>query len=419
MGRLFRPEALEHREREWLGSVQLVRPVSFTVLTVVFVLAALAVATFLALGQYSRKARVAGYLVPDRGLIRLLAPQNALVVESHVAEGGLVHRGDVLFLLSVEPLAAGGDTQSAVQRSIDARIASLNSESREQRVLEQTRLATIDLQLAAMDRELGSLNAETGLQTQRLGLALDAKRQYESLRNQNFVSEAQVRSKAEEVLNARAQLQGLARQRAAQLRNVASLQAQRVEIPLQGNVSRGAIDRDLAALGQQKAESQARQRVVVKAPSDGVVSGVMALQGQSVTPAVALATLLPSDARLQAFLYAPSSAIGFIRRNQTVQLRYQAFPYQRFGHQTGEVMQVSRSPLQVSELAGLPLADDGATRGEPLYRIIVALDRQKFPADGRSGALVPGMQIDADVVLDRRRLIEWLFEPVLGVTGKV
>jgi membrane fusion protein len=29
------------------------------------------------------------------------------------------------------------------------------------------------------------------------------------------------------------------------------------------------------------------------------------------------------------------------------------------------------------------------------------------------------MQLDADVVLDRRRLIEWIFEPVLGIAGRV
>jgi membrane fusion protein len=29
------------------------------------------------------------------------------------------------------------------------------------------------------------------------------------------------------------------------------------------------------------------------------------------------------------------------------------------------------------------------------------------------------MQLDADVLLDRRSLIEWIFEPLLGVAGRV
>ena len=98
---LFRPEALSHRQRDWLGSIQLIRPVSLALLTGFVVLVAVAVAAYLVMGEYTRKARVSGYLVPDRGVIRLVAPQSATVVESHVSEGSSVHRGDVLFVLAV------------------------------------------------------------------------------------------------------------------------------------------------------------------------------------------------------------------------------------------------------------------------------------------------------------------------------
>jgi membrane fusion protein len=40
---------------------------------------------------------------------------------------------------------------------------------------------------------------------------------------------------------------------------------------------------------------------------------------------------VPSGARLLAHLYAPSSAVGFLRADQPVLLRYDAFPYQKYG----------------------------------------------------------------------------------------
>lgn len=419
MGSLFRPEALEHRDRDWLGSIQLIRPASLALLTGLALLVAVAVGAYLVFGEYTRKARVSGYLVPDQGVIRLVAPQVATVVESHVAEGRSVRRGDVLFVLSVGQITLSGDTQAAVQSSIASRALSLQGASRQRSQLEQTQLASIDRQVGEMRGELESMRLETDLQRQRLALAEQAQAQYESLRNDNFVSSAQVRTKAEEVLNVKAQLQGLERQRTSRLREIAFLQAQRRELPLQAQTAQGAIDRDLSALAQQAAETEARQRIVVRAPQDGVVSGVLTVAGQTVTPAVALASLLPSDAKLQAQLFAPSSAVGFVRANQQVQLRYQAFPYQKFGHQSGEVVQVSRSPLQASELAGLSLPASLSASGEPLYRITVSLDRQSVAAYGQPQALAPGMQLEADVLLDRRRLIEWLFEPVLGIAGRV
>ena len=419
MSGFFRTEALEHRHREWLGSIQLIRPVSLVVMTLLALAIACALGVYLCLGEYTRKARVSGYLVPDRGVIRLVAPQAATVLESHVAEGRTVRRGDVLFVLAVGQATLTGDTQAAIQRSLSARATSLQGASRQRSLIEQNQVEAIDRQLQDLQQELASMRAESDLQRQRLALAEQAQVQYETLRNQNFVSDAQVRSKAEEVLNVRAQLQSLERQRGARQREIAALQAQRRELPLQSQSAQGAIDRDMAALAQQAAENEAHQRIVVRAPQDGVVSGVLAEVGQTVTPAVALASLLPADAQLQAQLYAPSSAVGFVRRDQVVELRYQAFPYQKFGHQSGEVIQVSRSPLQASELAGLALPASLAERGEPLYRITVALDRQDVVAYGQTQALAPGMQLEADVLLDRRRLIEWLFEPVLGIAGRV
>ncbi len=416
---LFRPEALTNRQRDWLGSIQLIRPVSLALLTGFVVVVAVAVAAYLTIGEYTRKARVSGYLVPDRGVIRLVAPQPATVVESHVAEGGVVHRGDVLFVLEVGQTTLSGDTQAAVQSSLASRERSLHGAARQRHQLEQTQTAALDAQVAEMRRELDAMAAEADLQRQRLVLAQDALTQYESLRNDNFVSNAQVRAKAEDVLGVKAQLQSLERQRATRLREIAALQAQRSELPLRTQAAQGEIDRDLAALAQASAESEARQRIVVRAPQDGVVTGVLAAPGQNVTPAVALASLLPADARLQAHLFAPSSAVGFVRANQTVQLRYQAFPFQKFGHQAGTVAQVSRSPLQAVELAGLPLPAAVSASGEPLYRITVTLDQQSVAAYGQAQALSPGMQLEADVLLDRRRLIEWLFEPVLGIAGRV
>jgi len=416
---LFRSEALSNQRRDWLGSIQLIRPVSLALLTGFVLLVAAAVAAYLILGEYTRKARVSGYLVPDRGVIRLVTPQPATVVESHVTEGAAVQRGDVLFVLAVGQATLSGDTQAAVQSSLASRERSLQGAARQRIQLEQTQTAALDAQVADMRRELDAMAAEADLQRQRLALAQDALVQYESLRNDNFVSSAQVRAKAEDVLGVKAQLQSLERQRATRLREIAALQAQRSELPLRTQAVHGEIDRDLAALAQQSAESEARQRIVVRAPQDGVVTGVLAAPGQNVTPTVALASLLPADAKLQAHLFAPSSAVGFVRADQTVQLRYQAFPYQKFGHQMGAVAQVSRSPLQAAELAGLPLPAAIMASGEPLYRITVTLNQQSVAAYGKAQTLSPGMQLEADVQLDRRRLIEWLFEPVLGIAGRV
>ena len=63
MSSLFRPEVIENRQSQWLGSIQLLRPVSLHVLTLLAVSAAVLVAAYLWIGEYTRKARLTGVLV--------------------------------------------------------------------------------------------------------------------------------------------------------------------------------------------------------------------------------------------------------------------------------------------------------------------------------------------------------------------
>jgi membrane fusion protein len=415
---IFRREALESQRNSWIGEIALIRPLSTTLLTGAVVGAALALGAFLVLGEYTRKVRVSGVLVPDRGVIRLVAPQDALLVERRVSEGARVRAGDVLFVLSLDRTAASGDTQAAVQRSLNAREKSLADAAAQQQSLYESQSQALARRLADMQREQTALDAEVALSAQRVTLAEESKARYESLRADNFVSQAQVQAKGEELLGLQVQRQSLERQRNAQARERATLEAQRRDLPLENARKLGEIARERAELAQQGAESEARRSLVVRAPQDGVVSGVIAQPGQTVTPAVALASLVPAHATLQAYLYAPSSAVGFLHAEQQVLLRYDAFPYQKYGSQHGRIEQVSLAPLSAAEFTG-QMPSRIAVGGEPMYRIAVTLERQDIEAGAQARPLVPGMQLEADVPIERRRLVEWLLAPVLGVAGRV
>ena len=54
-----------------------------------------------------------------------------------------------------------------------------------------------------------------------------------------------------------------------------------------------------------------------------------------------------------------------------------------------------------------------------MYRINVALQSPNVTAYGKEEALQPGMQLDADIELERRGLIEWLFEPLISLRGQM
>jgi membrane fusion protein len=411
---LFRPEALAGQQQAWLGSIQLLRPLSLKLLTAAAVGSVVLVVAFLCTAEYSRKARVTGYLVPDRGVLRITSPQAATVLLRQVSEGQAVKAGDVLFVLSLDAASGAG---AGVAQSLAEREASLTEAAGKQRRLTRQQENSVRARIVTLQRELAAADTEAQTYQERLRLLREDLLKHESLRQQGFYSDTQLQNKRQELLLAQAQAQTVARERESLQRDLLALQAEAQELPLRSEVRQGEIARDLASLKALGLETEARRRLVLRAPSDGVVSTVQAEPGQPVTPAMTLASVLPAETRMLAHLYAPSSAVGFVRPAQAVNLRYQAFPYQRFGHQQGRVMQVSRTPLSAQDLGALPLVQ--GTGSEPLYRITVALERQSVQAYGQEQALAVGMQLDADVLLERRRLIEWIFEPLLSLKRRV
>lgn len=410
---LFRTEAIDAQRQQWLGRVQLVRPLSLAWVTAGVVLVALALAAFLALAPYTRKATAAGVLVPDRGLIRLVPSAAGTVVERRVNEGQTVQAGDVLFVVALDRPLLAADAQAQVRRSLEDRRRSLGEAARSQQALASAQIAAVERRLAALETELVQLDTESGLQQQRLKLAEQALTRLQALQAEQFISPAQAQVKAEEVLGLRAAAQALVRQRAALQRERAELEGERRALPLQARNALGGLERDLAQAQRDSAEQDAEQRLVVRAPQSGTVSTVLVAPGQNTTPSSALATLVPQGASLQAQLYAPSSAVGFVQPGQPVRLRFEAFPYQKFGLQPARVIQVSRTPLAPAELAALALPATSAGN-EPMFRIVAALEGEPIATP-----LAAGMRLQADVLLEQRKLVEWLFEPLLGLRRRL
>ncbi len=125
--------------------------------------------------------------------------------------------------------------------------------------------------------------------------------------------------------------------------------------------------------------------------------------------------MVPWDTDLQATLYASSKSLGFIAVGQQVDLKLEAFPFEKFGAVEGRVESIASTPLTSNENSGGThlglLQVDGPQ--EPMYSVKVRLGRPSIDAYGRPQQLQSGMQLDAEVQLESRRLYEWMLLPLL------
>lgn len=412
---LFRPEALAAKRGEWLGTIQLAAPLSGWALGAVALALAIALIALLTFGHYTRRERVSGQLLPAEGLLSVGSPNAGTVAKVLVHEGESVKRGDSLIEVSGElDSAALGGTREMVSTQLRAQRARLESDLADQQRLADSQAQGLRNRLASLRDQAVQIDAQLALQRKQTDSAQQLLNRIEPLRDKGYVSAIQIQQEEANVLGDRSQLKALQRQRLDAQQQIGDAQQQLAQVPLTLAGKQNDTHRALAEIDQQLAQNEAQRAVVLRAPTDAIVSTLPVNPGQAIAAGQTLLTLVPQGSDLEAQLMVPSSGVGFVRAGDRVVLRYRAYPYQKFGLHYGRVAQISRSALTPAEISVMT----GQSASEPLYRVAVKLDAPTVLAYGKREPLKAGMALDADILQERRRLIEWVFEPLYGLGGR-
>ncbi len=412
---LFRAQVRAHAESAWLGRIVLIRPISFAFLTACALAIGVVLAVFFTLGEYTRKARVEGVLAPELGVVKIVAQQAGIVASVRVAEGDDVARDATLVTLGD---GREGAAREEIGGAVAARLAEREDALARQRAstaaAARTEIAGLARRVEGLGLELAQLDREIATQAARGEISERGVDRAHRLEDIGFLSRAALDRERDAAIEQRSRLESLGRSRLALARDLDTARFDADAARERGQAQLAAIDMQHASVGQEKLERELQYRPALVAPTAGTVAAVLVEPGQMVLPGTTLATLIPRGSRLEAHLFAPSRSIGFVRPGQEVLLRYVAYPHQKFGTYRARVVAISRNPLPAAELGFVP--PDGSR--EPLYRIKAALDSQSALAYGHAQPLKAGMQVEADVLLDRRRLMEWIFEPLLSLAGR-
>ena len=416
---MFRQEVIDSKRGEWLGSIIVAAPLSCWLLTMLALMLAAAILLFLCLGQYTSRETVSGTLVPNNGLLNIAAPSAGIITQLHVHDGQQVKTGDVLVEISSDRdsatlgIRSGGGTHALVAQQLDVQRSRLQADITNQQQLSTQQADALRVKAGLLRSQLAQIGGQLTLQQQQVDSNQDLLDRIKPLGAKGYVSALQIQQQTTSLIDAQTQYKTLVRQQLDIRQQLAAARQQLTQLPLDDITKRNDTERQLAALAQSAAQNAEQQAVVLRAPRAGMVSTVLLKSGQAVSAGQPLLSILPAGSTLQAQLLVPSRAIGFIEPGSRVVMRYQAFAYQKFGQQYGRVTDISRSALSPADL--MALVGQQSQRQEPLYRVQVALDSQSVLAYGKQQPVKPGMALNADILTDRRSLIEWVFEPLYGM----
>ncbi|MDX8441941.1 HlyD family type I secretion periplasmic adaptor subunit [Mesorhizobium australafricanum] len=170
-----------------------------------------------------------------------------------------------------------------------------------------------------------------------------------------------------------------------------------------------------------KAEHRAKMQTLT-APVDGVVQQLSVHTiGGVVTPAQALAVVVPADAALEIEAMVSNSDVGFVSAGQEAEIKVDTFNFTRYGLLHGRVLGISRDAV-TNDRRDDAVRDPSSTAEssttekkdqEPAYLARVSMDRTQMQIEGRSADLSPGMSVTVEIKTGSRRIISYLLSPLL------
>lgn len=404
---LFRFQAMEHCRDDAQAGASLPAAPPAAMLTWSLVACVAVSLGFARLASYARKEHVVGYLAPSLGVARVAPARAGRVTQVHVRDGELVAADAPLVTIQTGALDdSGTDVDTAVLAALQRqRDRVVEQVSLEQAHLMLLRARIVD-HLASLAAELAALQAELRLQSQR---AQSTAQQVEATRGlvvTGNMSRVEFQRREDAALAQQQAQIGLARQVAGKLGEIEAERHVLAALPDETAARVAAMRAQAAEIEMRIATTQGQRATLVRAPIAGRVSALQAQAGQAADPAIPLLAIVPEGDALQAELLVPARAIGEIRAGQSVRVAYDAFPAARFGLQLGRIDTVSSSLLRPAEIAG-PIQAAG-----PSYRVTVTLDRQVVGGGAGLLPLAADLTLSADIMIDRRSLLDWLLSPL-------
>ncbi len=413
MVQLFRQEALNRQGNRLYGNVSLNQPIVFAWLAGLLVIIVVVSSIFLATGTYKRKAGVIGVLQSQKGVVQLHTKNSGKLQQLLVQEGQNVTEGQTLFVLSNEQyFDEKQDLNGSLEKEVADILSNLEQEKNSQKERYAIQSREVEKRIIELQRQLELVKRQKQTVLERIELADSLVKQTESLLDQGVLSKLELINRKDTLLSLKQQSQSLETQEISYDLELQQQQSLKQQLPIDYQARVSEIGNVQSERRNQITRFKYDKNHVIKSPVDGVVTGISLKLDQYVTAGQRLVSILPEASELEVIAYVPTREIAFIAENQNALMRFDAFPYQRFGVHQGKVFEVSKNVLLPDEVSQL-------TINEPSYRIKIRLPAQTIHAYGEDLPLRVGMTLEADIVTEERSLLKWVFDPIFSLKGKL
>ncbi|PYA61716.1 colicin V secretion protein CvaA [Serratia marcescens] len=410
---MFRQEAINSQKMKWRGRALLLPGIPFWLAAGLCLFFFIAFLTFAIAGTYTRRVNVTGEISTYPRAANVYSAVQGVVVKQFVTEGQVITAGAPIYQIDVSKSTHSGVVSDNQRRDINsqqARIAQIISR------LESSKQATLTMlekqkaqYTAAFSRSTVILErAQEGIR-----IAKENMENYRHYQTKGLINKDQLTNQVAlyyQQHNNLLSLSGQNEQNALQITALESrIQTQAAEFDnqiYQMELQRYELQKELLNI-------DAGGAIVIRALADGRVDSLSVTVGQMVNIGDSLLQLLPQDIEHYALvLWVPNDAIPYITAGDKVNVRYDAFPAEKFGQFAGTVSVISKAPASPQEMRTYQGAPKAAlTAAVPYYKVIVMPEKQAIAYDGKRLSLENGMTAQSTLFLEKRTIYQWMLSP--------
>lgn len=414
---LFRPQAVKNRKQRMHGDILLLPHIPHTLLLACLMVWTSLALIWLSMSHYARKETVSGWLEPPAGVVRLYPDNSGVIKKILITEGALVNQDQALMIIETEAqLSTGQQLSSQLLLEYESQRNLLEEDIKRTGTIYDGRNSDLIKKIKAAQQEFNMLSEQLQTTNHRYQLVLAQSNRVQKLQHEGYVSNSAIDEAIQNELSIKNEYQSLLRNQISQKNLIEQYQNQKSQLPDEAATDISQLQARLSDIKMKMTQLNGQSSRVLKASKAGVINNLQAREGQQIYlgSTIPLLTLIPQDEHLIANLLVPVRSAGFLELDQPINIRYDAFPYQKFGLYKGKILQISKTVLLPNELLNAPVPIQ-----EPVYRITAQLAQPVVQAYGERFPLKPGMTLSADIHLSERSLLQWLLEPLYSLNGRI
>ncbi|EEE0832476.1 HlyD family secretion protein [Salmonella enterica subsp. enterica serovar 6,8:-:1,2] len=369
--------------------------------------------TFVIMGSYTRRVNVSGEITTWPRPVNIYSSVQGFIVKQFVTEGQEIRKGEPVYQIDVSRSTSSGVVSDNQRKDIEnqiVRIANIISRLEDSK---KATLQTLEKQKMQYQEAFERSTAIVRRAEEGIIIMKNNMNNYRTYQKKGLINKDQLTNQTALYYQQQNNLLSLSGQNEQNALQITSLESQ---IKIQA----AEFDNRIYQMELQRYELQkelintdVNGEVIIRALSDGKIDSLSVTVGQMVSAGDSLLQIIPDKIKDHYLVvWAPNDAVPYINPGDRVNIRYEAFPAEKFGQFAATVLLVSKTPASSQEM----LTYQGAPKNNqntsvPYYKIVVRPDLQEIRYDGKFLPIENGMKAQGTLFLEKRKIYQWMLSP--------